>query len=442
MPTPTPDGSDRDEVPGRRRRQATAILVVALLLLVLATASPGRPLGWIVVDESAELFDGPLHVRVVGVRPGQAVTINASATDIDGQPWQSTATFVAGPGGTVEVASTAPVGGSYRVASATGLLWSLAPSRARLSYYFTPAATTYPVTLALVVRATVVAQTTIERRIVADGVRGQVLSVARDGMDAMLYEPADTSRRRPAVLVFGGSEGGLSVGDQAAALASHGYPALALAYFGDDDLPPTLANIPLEYFATALRWLAGQPGVDPGRMVVLGISRGSEAALLLGVHYPELVHAVIAAVPSSTAFGGVPDITQPAWTRQGSPVPFATPDREYRTGIPAAAVIPVERIRGPIFLVCGELDQLWPSCRFTGEITNRLRANDFGYPVVALVEPEAGHAVGSLLPNRASSSGFEASPRYGRLIIGGTQSDDALGRLDAWTRLLAFLAGQ
>jgi pimeloyl-ACP methyl ester carboxylesterase len=48
--------------------------------------------------------------------------------------------------------------------------------------------------------------------------------------------------------------------------------------------------------------LALQPGVDPARLVVAGLSRGSEAAQLLGVHYPKLVHAVVALVPSNQIF--------------------------------------------------------------------------------------------------------------------------------------------
>jgi pimeloyl-ACP methyl ester carboxylesterase len=88
---------------------------------------------------------------------------------------------------------------------------------------------------------------------------------------------------------------------QAAVLASRGHPALAVAYFGLPGLPATLTRIPLEYFATALRWLARQPGVNSDRIIVVGTSRGSEAAQLLGVHYPDLVHSVVALSPSSVA---------------------------------------------------------------------------------------------------------------------------------------------
>jgi uncharacterized protein len=88
-----------------------------------------------------------------------------------------------------------------------------------------------------------------------------------------MYSPARTPAATSAVLVLGGSEGGLPV-RLPEALASRGHPTLAVAYFGLAGLPRTLANIPLEYFVTSLRWLARQPGVDPKRIVVVGASRG------------------------------------------------------------------------------------------------------------------------------------------------------------------------
>ncbi len=112
------------------------------------------------------------------------------------------------------------------------------------------------------------------------------------------WHPTATSEARPAVLVLGGSEGGLPGVLLPAMLASAGYPALGVAYFGEPSLPNVLSRIPLEYFAKALSWLARQPGVNPAEIAVLGISRGSEAAQLLGVYYPKLVHAVIASVPA------------------------------------------------------------------------------------------------------------------------------------------------
>lgn len=128
---------------------------------------------------------------------------------------------------------------------------------------------------------------------------------ATTGVFANLYRPpAPDTARDAAVLVLGGSEGGFQIPNITARdLAAHGHPAMALAYFGYQGPPTALRDIPLEYFATALRLLATQPGVDPGKLVVWGTSRGSEAALLTAATYPDLVDAVIADSPRTKAGG-------------------------------------------------------------------------------------------------------------------------------------------
>ena len=50
--------------------------------------------------------------------------------------------------------------------------------------------------------------------------------------------------RRPAVLIIGGSQGGLSSPLLAAALAGHGYPVLTIAYFAAPGLPASLCGYP------------------------------------------------------------------------------------------------------------------------------------------------------------------------------------------------------
>src|ERR1700750_3006705 len=128
------------------------------------------------------------------------------------------------------------------------------------------------------------------RRGVAPGVTVRAESIAATGFYGQFWAAPPRAPRHAGVLEFGGSEGGLSGKSIGAALASAGYPTLDLAYFAEPGLPATLKDIPLEYFARALRWLNRRPEVLKGQMYVLGGSRGSEAALLLGAHYPTLVH--------------------------------------------------------------------------------------------------------------------------------------------------------
>ena len=57
---------------------------------------------------------------------------------------------------------------------------------------------------------------------VAVGVAEKQLRPAKGGIYANLYLPKQTAVRRPAVLVFGGSDGGLTTSFAAALLAAHG----------------------------------------------------------------------------------------------------------------------------------------------------------------------------------------------------------------------------
>jgi dienelactone hydrolase len=204
------------------------------------------------------------------------------------------------------------------------------------------------------------------------------LNVARDGIYGEWHTPADGRGRMPAVVAFGGSTGGLVAMPRfARAFASEGYPALALAYFKEPGLPQTLERIPLEYFARAIRWVARQPNVDPRKIVLLGISRGGEGALLIGATYPQLVHGVIAFVPS--------DEVNPGWTYRGRQVP---PFRFIR----------VERIRGPILTASGGRDQVWSSSVYTEQIEQRLEDHHFRYSHERLDFPKAGHFLAGTAP--------------------------------------------
>jgi dienelactone hydrolase len=265
------------------------------------------------------------------------------------------------------------------------------------------------------------------RRFSARAIRPTETTLHDQGFVGYLWTPAITGRR-PAVLLLGGSEGG-DVGTYllAASLAARGYTALSLAYFSEPGLPQTLFEIPLEYFTKALRWLRDQPHVDPNRVVALGISRGSEAALLLGVHFPDLVQGVVAAVPANVAVCSFPGCGGPAWMLGGKPVPYTRQFNEPHPTDDPDAVIPVERIRGPIFLDCAGMDTVWDSCAYATAIVQRLDAHHFPYPHVLHRYPDAGHHVGALIP-------------YEPTTLDNPRADEE-AREQQWPLLLAFLNG-
>jgi pimeloyl-ACP methyl ester carboxylesterase len=344
----------------------------------------------ITVSPQAALEDQPVAVTVHGLPAGARTTLTAKATDTDGIAWSSSAEFQATSAGTVSLDQPS-LGGSYTGVSPMGLFTRMTPPPGSTAAAFFHGPAGYDVELEASVSGRVAATTMAKRQgPTAVGVTEKQLRPTKGRIYGNLYLPRHITGRRPAALVFSGSAGGLTTSFAAALLAAHGYPSLALAYFKTPGLPQTLSSIPLEYFTSALEELRAQPGVDRNHVLVAGESRGGEAALLLGAHFPRLVNGVIAGVPSSVVNPGWPDTSNPAWTLHGHPLPAVSPSGT------AKAVIPVERIRGPVLLTWGEQDRIWPSCAYVDAITVRLRGQGFAYPVTALRYRDAGHLIGGL----------------------------------------------
>lgn len=80
----------------------------------------------------------------------------------------------------------------------------------------------------------------------------EIKTVVYKNLVARLYLPK-AAGKVPVVIAFGGSDGGLDSGNgNADMLAPHGVAVLSLAFFKAEGLPPTLDQIPLEYFIHAL----------------------------------------------------------------------------------------------------------------------------------------------------------------------------------------------
>lgn len=414
------------------------VLIVAAVVIGAVVQQRSSDAVVIELTQNDVLLDAVLPIVVSGLRPNTAVTLRARGGAPD-NPWTSSATFTADAGGRVDLARMAPDAGSYKEVDPMGLFWSASRvnvDEAGWSDSGKAAAAAEAWTLSAETGGTVVATATLRRRAVAPGVR--VTPVRTSGLVGSFYEPARAGRH-PAILVLGGSGGGLPPPlGPAGGLASHGYAVLALAYFGAPGLPRTLSNIPLEYFATALQWISAQPSVDRSRVGVLGLSRGAELALLLATIYPDL-HAVVAYMPSNVVVRGCCDAGSPiAWTLGGRAVaaPVAPTGRSMTIDRPE---IPVERIHGAVILISGRDDEVWPSTEMADDIMARLRQHRFAHPFVHLAYDHAGHGIG-----RPFTSTMELNsrrhPLTGRLVrMGGTPSGTARARADSWRRMLAFV---
>ena len=419
------------------------------------TANPS-----IVVDRPVALIDQPLRIEIRGVPTGAMVTVRAESQDEAGVDWTAAAQFDGTARGVIDLTHEAPRSGSYAGTDAMGLFWSLRPRAAHPEQvlYTMRSGDTATVTLSAETdghRASV----QVRRETIDPKVQRQPLATGYGGLVGTLLVPPGGSRH-PAVIVLGGSSGGLDE-SWAALLASHGITALALAYFRVPamGLPAELVDIPLEYFATALAWLRAQPAVDPAHVGVVGVSRGGELALLLAATYPQQLQAVVAYVPSSVVNGGITATsisTVAAWTVNGQPVPYApfnlSAVRSSARGAVerpafeeplkdasavAPAVIPVERIAGPLLLVSGTDDQLWPSDHYADLVISRRREHGVTYADVSLKYQGAGHFIRPpYLPTITNA--YIASGRF-LLYAGGTAAAYSKADADSWPRVIDFL---
>jgi dienelactone hydrolase len=390
------------------------------------------------VTPSRVLSDESATIRAAGLKPNEQITLRAELVDGASHHWESHSEFVADAQGTVDSSLQAPVKGSYEDVSAMGLVWSMKPSEKNVATYQAPrdlGAQIIDFQLIRNTNQTLSAQ--LEQLSVADGVR----QIKVEGqLHGVLFLPASDGPH-PGVLVVGGSEGGVPR-QRGAWLASHGYAALALAYFRYEDLPPDLAAIPLEYFGSALTWMMQRPEILRDRIAVLGISRGGELALQLGSMYPE-IKAVVAYVPANVRHPACCGSTRVpyAWTWHGEPLAYVT-QRALRN--PAAAMmshaqIAVERTHGPILLISGEDDGVWESSAMANAAVSQLKSAHFSFPVEHLNYPHAGHRAGR--PEIVPAWGDKAiQPVSGReMNMGGTPAGNAKSSLDAIPKVLEFL---
>ena len=403
------------------------------------------------------LIDDIIPIRLSGYTPHHTVTLRLRMRQDTDRIWESQATFVTDDDDRVDVTTATPVSGTYAGLDPAGLLWSAAPAGDGPQEESFPESILGPVTTTIEAEeeGRVPVSATVDRHFVAPEVLQVPVRV--EGLRGTFFRPPGAGPH-PCVLTLGGSSGGEVFALQTAALlASHGYASLSLAYFGQGDLPPALVNIPLEYFERAMIWLRQQEAVDGERMVVFGRSRGAELALLLGATFPR-VRAVVAYALSSVLWAGFRDgqgVDEPSWSYGGQPLPYLypRPSREQMATIfsqrPLAftpifshglqdhdavevAAIPVERIQGPVLLVSGENDQLWPSSLMSDQVVERLARHGHPYPSAHRHYPDAGHF---LRPPHVPTTGLES----GALALGGSSQGQAAANADAWVHVLTFL---
>ena len=236
-----------------------------------------------------------------------------------------------------------------------------------------------------------------------------ILTISEQGFEGHLY---DAGEKEKVVITFSGSEGGSGASDTMAwYYKEHGISALGVTLFSGKETGKYLDRIPLEYVENAIAWLKEQ-GYE--NIAVDGISKGSEYALLAASMFPDIT-CVVARVPSYFVSEGMIGRSGPSgtscWAYQGqelSYVPYRIREfhaarqflthhelniLEYNTDkeITPEALIPIEKISGPVLLISTQADTVWPSAEQADYIENYLREKGFPYEVKHLQYEHVSH---------------------------------------------------
>ena len=248
-------------------------------------------------------------------------------------------------------------------------------------------------------------------------------SVGRDGFCGFLHEPASGAERfaGKAIVVLGGSEGNENIPrNLGARFAEEGLAALGICYWNAPGLPRELVEVPVESVERAVGRLRSR---GFGKVGVYGISKGGELALLAASLIPAVSCAVALSpldyvMPGITGNGGLASkgvSGRSSWTWRGNPLPcvpggtrmpyagivrrlLAERQLDMRffyermlEGATEGSAIKVERIGGPVMLVCPERDAMWPSDDAARRIEERLRAHGHPWEVERLAYKHASH---------------------------------------------------
>jgi len=442
------------------RSMLLAALVASTLVSAFGTTAARASTPSLTATPATVLFDQRVSIVAKGLDAGQNVDVVAQQPDAQGRIWQASARCRADGAGTVDLSTCDSQDGTYRGVDATGLFWSMQPPAGAQVPAFANPADTWTYALSVRNATGTLASATLQRSSRSPEVRDVTLPA---GLVGAAYAPSSAGKH-PAMLLLSGSEGGHSLDRFAALLAAHGYVTLSLAYFGEATLPKELMSVPIEPVAAGLAWLAQRGDVDPARIGMLGVSKGGELTLLAASLFPQ-VHAAVGIVPSSVVWNGISRTNFTAtssWTYRGEALPFVPYDPAagmqlgmqfvaqqpvafeplYSTSLGdasavKAAGIAVEKIQGPVLLVSGDADRMWPSTPMSQALMQRLQNASHPFKDVWLHYAGAGHALLSL---GTPTYGYDTL-RFpgGGIEFGGTVAGDARAAQDAWPKIEAFL---
>ncbi|XP_006033614.1 acyl-coenzyme A thioesterase 1, partial [Alligator sinensis] len=249
----------------------------------------------------------------------------------------------------------------------------------------------------------------------------------------------------PGIIEIYGFGGGL-LEHRACLLANHGFAALALAYYGYEDLQKDAKEFHLEYFEEAVNYMLQHPQVKGPGIGLLGMSKGGDlcmsmASFLKGIAAVVTINACLGNTASWLHYKdiSIPPVgfnfkrmkiykSRVADVKNVLNNPLNEPDRQ--------SLIPLEKAKSHFLFIASKDDKIWNSEFFAIEATKLLQAH--GKKPEIICYSGAGHYIEPpFFPVcEATMHSF-----VNRLVFwGGEPKAHSEAQVDAWQRIQAFFS--
>ncbi|XP_029989732.1 peroxisomal succinyl-coenzyme A thioesterase-like isoform X2 [Sphaeramia orbicularis] len=402
------------------------------------------------------LMDEQIIIKGRFLPPHCPVTVCAQLHSDDGDLWQSFAHYNTNADGTVNLASDHSVGGSYLGCEPMGLFWGLEPapgSREGLRLRKKNVETPYVVHMSLLEghvsqreeQSVELAVATTERWYMAPGVKRK--DIRQNGVVGTLFLPPGPGPF-PAMLDMWGMGGGL-MEYRSALLASRGYAAFSLAYFGHKDLPgpQTTINVGDAYFKSAFQFLQDHHQICANRVGIIGLSFGVYLTLRMAAHIGVKASCLICI---NGPVGSVLDLVDADGRctafEESSQKHWSFDERGYVSFRDISSPgnfnpenkLKLENISCPLMWVVGEDDMSASSIENADVMEETLKASGKAHLFTRLSYPGAGHLIEPPYSPNARLSLWSIKP-VKFTIWGGYPAPHAAAQEDAWRKILDFL---
>mmetsp|Transcript_14776 Transcript_14776/g.37587 ORF Transcript_14776/g.37587 Transcript_14776/m.37587 type:complete len:448 (-) Transcript_14776:628-1971(-) len=405
------------------------------------------------------LVDERVNTVVKGLKPEQAVVIEAEMSDERGRIFTSRAFFDADANGVLDLDKTpTKLGSGYEGRDCMGLIFAMLPGKAtRPGTRFVRQNVSEPNHIQITVldgdTNRVLATSSFMQTYMAEGVRREVIHT-KCGLRGTMFLPPGQGPHKGIIDMFGGGGGLFEF--RAALFASRGFAAYALPYFHFEDLPARMNDVDFGYFRRALKYFCARAEVDDSEGVgVIGTSKGSQLAYLMASEC-EKVRAVVSV--SGLHVLTVEDLTDgPERTIPALPIPFNSGGATYQSEYPAYSLVDcwspvfdqhneavqrttirVEKSRAAILMISGSDDCDWPAARSAQATLERLQRCKYPYPYEHLCLMGAGHLIEPPYSPFTHFSYFAVLG--GNMLWGGERMAHVQGERIAWRRTLEFFS--